>query len=362
MKRTISLILVVVLGLVGEVANADFTFSEPVNLGAPVNSTSGDYGAYPSADGLSLYFSSDRSGGQGKYDLWVVTRPTTNDPWQSPENLGPVVNSSAWESAPCISPDGLSLYFEIFRSGEWDIWVTTRATKDADWGEPVNLGPTFNSLTPDLSPSISADGLSMFFDSGREGGYGMGDIWIATRATIDDPWGEPVNLGPPINTSDFDVQASMSTDGLVLFFTSNRSGNQDLWYTTRATPSDPWGEPISLGETVNSSVAEAYPKISADGRTLYFNTEELPGGLGSYDHWQVSIDPVVDLNSDGIVDAADMCIVVDNWGTDNSLCDIGPMPWGDGIVDVQDLIVLAGHLFEEIPPAVLGTSNGEPVE
>ncbi len=57
--------------------------------------------------------------------------------------------------------------------------------------------------------------------------------------------------------------------------------------------------------------------------------------------------PIVDLNADGIVDATDMCIMVDHWGTDNSLCDIGPMPWGDGIVDVQDLIVLAEYLFEE---------------
>jgi streptogramin lyase len=58
--------------------------------------------------------------------------------------------------------------------------------------------------------------------------------------------------------------------------------------------------------------------------------------------------PIIDLNGDGIVDSADMCIIVDNWGTDNSLCDIGPMPWGDGIVDVQDLILLSVHLFEEV--------------
>ena len=57
--------------------------------------------------------------------------------------------------------------------------------------------------------------------------------------------------------------------------------------------------------------------------------------------------PVVDFNGDGIVDSADVCIMVDNWGTDDSLCDIGPMPWGDGIVDVQDLIVLAEHLFTD---------------
>jgi hypothetical protein len=66
-----------------------------------------------------------------------------------------------------------------------------------------------------------------------------------------------------------------------------------------------------------------------------------------YDFCQAPIIPIVDLNGDGIVDAEDMCIVVDYWGTDEPLCDIGPMPWGDGIVDVQDLIVLAEHLFEE---------------
>jgi len=70
-----------------------------------------------------------------------------------------------------------------------------------------------------------------------------------------------------------------------------------------------------------------------------------PGGVGSEDLWQVSISPVVDFNGDGIVDSADMCIMVDHWGTDEPLCDIGPTPFGDGIVDVQDLIVLAEHLF-----------------
>ena len=60
---------------------------------------------------------------------------------------------------------------------------------------------------------------------------------------------------------------------------------------------------------------------------------------------------VVDFNGDGIVDCADMCIMVDHWGEDYPLCDIAPSPWGDGIVDVHDLIVLAEHLFEEVPPA-----------
>ena len=64
-----------------------------------------------------------------------------------------------------------------------------------------------------------------------------------------------------------------------------------------------------------------------------------------------SIDTLPDIPSSEFADAADMVIMVDNWGTDNSLCDIGPMPWGDGIVDVQDLIILVEHLFEEFPAA-----------
>jgi len=139
----------------------------------------------------------------------------------------------------------------------------------------------------------------------------------------------------------------------MLFFASRRPGGLggvDLYVTTRATTDDPWSDPVNLGPTINSSYNEAYPSISADGRALFF-TSNRPGGFGDRDLWQVSIDPVVDLNGDGIVDAADMCIMVDNWGTDEPLCDIGPMPWGDGIVDVQDLIVLAEHLFEEFPPA-----------
>ncbi len=70
-------------------------------------------------------------------------------------------------------------------------------------------------------------------------------------------------------------------------------------------------------------------------------------------------EPIVDFNGDGIVDTADMCIMVDHWGENYSLCDIGPTPFGDGIVDVQDLIVLAEHLFEEFPPV---TVEPEPAE
>jgi Tol biopolymer transport system component len=155
-----------------------------------------------------------------------------------------------------------------------------------------------------------------------------------------------VNLGPTVNSASTEHDPSISSDGLTLFFYSDRPGGYgkgDLYVTMRATTSDPWSMPMNLGPTINSSSNEGAPSISGDGSTLFF-TSKRPGGLGNWDLWQVPIEPIVDLNSDGIVDSADICIIIDHWSTDEPLCDVGPMPWGDGVVDAQDLIVLAEHL------------------
>ena len=360
MKRIISLVLILVLCMVEEVANADFIFGTPTNLGPTVNSSAWDANPSISADGLSLFFQSERGGGFGGDDIWVTRRATSSDPWGTPVNLGPTVNSSSHDFCPCISADDLSLFFTSDRPGGYgyyDLWVTWRATTEDPWGTPVNLGPTVNSSASEVDSAISVDGLTLFFggySSGpqRPGGFGMSDLWVTTRKTKHDPWTEPVNLGPTVNSASTDYVPSISADGLMLFFGSNRPGGygqRDLWLTTRATANKPWGEPLNLGTTVNTSSHDFGPFISADGLELYFHSAR-PGGSGSMDLWQAPILPIVDLNGDGIVDAADMCIMVDHWGTDEPLCDIGPMPWGDGIVDVQDLIVLSEHLFEEIYP------------
>ncbi|MBL7186631.1 MAG: PD40 domain-containing protein [Phycisphaerae bacterium] len=351
MKKTV--LLVLVLRMSAEIAHADFTFGQPTNLGATVNSLTDDYFPNISVDGLTLYFQSRRSGSYGPYDLWVTTRRTTDDQWGEPVNLGPVVNSSAQDGGPSISADGLSLYFHSVRSGVADVWVTTRATTSGAWLEPVNLGPTVNSSASDVCPRISSDGLSLFFESARDGGYGGRDLWVTTRATLADAWGPAVNLGPNVNTSDGEVGLDVSADGLALIFSSNRpegSGDYDLWVTTRSTVSDPWGPAANLGQGINTIYGESGPNISADGLSLYFCDYNLakPGGSGGIDLWQTPIIPIVDLNADGIVDAADVSILVDHWGTDNSLCDISPMPWGDGTVDVEDLKVLAEYLFGDM--------------
>jgi len=346
---------VILLG--GRRANADFTFGEPTNLGPKVNSTAEEWDPSISGDGLTLYFSSRRSGGYGDYDLWMATRQTVNDDWSEAINLGPTVNNPGYESAPDISADGLSLFFSSRREGSIDLYVVTRPGKEEAWRSPIKLGPGVNGLAAESEPCISADSLSLFlsnFPLGpfRSGGYGKSDIWLTTRSAVSDPWNPDENIGPLINTSYQEGGPSISSDGLILFFWSDRpggSGYEDVWFTRRSSTTQDWQSPIWLGPNVNHSSYDCNPDVSSDGRTLYL-TSDRTGSIGSTDLWQVSIDPIVDFNGDGIVDASDMCIVVDNWGTDNQLCDIGPMPWGDGVVDVQDLIVLAEHLFEEFPP------------
>ena len=331
-------VLVFVVGLPAGVANADFTFGEPIQLVEPIWSPGHDpQGCCFSGDGLELYFSSNRPGGYSGKDLWVATREALDASWGEPVNLGLSVNGAGSQVEPAISPNGLELYF-----GDWsdrNIRVCKRTSKDAPWSSPEFLDPPIG-LGNELQADFSADGLSLYFSSSRSGTYGKGDIWVSTRATTDDPWAEPTNLGPNVNTSGSEGYPSISSDGRILFF----NHGTHIWMTKRANKSDTWAPLVNCN--IIGAPPMFDPAISPDGSVLYFET--------GYAMWQSSITPIVDLNGDRTVDSADMCIIVDNWGTDNSLCDIGPMPWGDGVVDVQDLIVLAEHLFEEMP--------GRPIE
>jgi len=294
----VGVVAAVVLG--GGSAKANFTFGEPTNLGSPVNSSSTDRLPSVSADSLSLYFSSDRPGGHGNFDIWITerqtTRQTTELVWGTPINLGPPINTPSRDANPSISLDGLTLFFASNRPGGYgnrDLWMSTRSTTSEPWSEPVNLGPTVNSSSEDHGPCISAEGLELFFTSNRSGGQGDQDAWVTTRTTTSDPWAEPMNLGQELNSPSLDGVPDISSDGLMIFFRSRRPetyGSSDIWFSKRATVEDDWGMPVHPGPPVNTTMSDSSPNISADGSILYFHST------------------------------------------------------------VQDLIVLAEHLFEEVPP------------
>jgi len=357
----VGVVAVMVFG--GKSAKADFNFGTITALEATINDGIKWFDCI-SYDGLELYIEKPNGGVQSTdWDIYVSTRSTT---WSIPVKLESPVNSSYMEGYACLSSDDLELYFTSDRPGGYgssDLWITTRPTRFDPWGPPENLGPTINTSGYDEAPWITPDGLELYFSSDRPGSYGYNDIWVAKRPTKEDDWVSPVNLGPVVNSTAFDGYPCLAPGGLVLFFSefpfaapgppgAYRPGGlgwSDMWMTRRKSIMDPWEPPVNLGSPLNGDGFEYQPRISPDGSVLYFSALRSGGKLNNsgFNVFQTPIIPIVDFNGDGFVDADDMCIMVDYWGTDNKLCDIGPMPWGDGIVDVEDLIVLTNHLFND---------------
>ncbi len=159
------------------------------------------------------------------------------------------------------------------------------------WSPAVNLGPVVNSTSFDGCPFISKSGLSLYFRSNRPGGYGGMDIYVSQRSSISDPWGPPVNLGPTINSSSGDICTFVSNDGHWLYFVSNRPGgcgDTDLYVSHRENERDDfgWETPKNLGCTVNSTAAETGPVLFEDegtAKTLLYFTSARAGGLGGSD-------------------------------------------------------------------------------
>ena len=294
-------------------ASPAFTFGQPQNLG-PVINTPAYEAAFPSMDGLELYVA--RVAPEWTWDFWISTRQSVNDPWGPPRDIGPPVNSSYQECFGSVSADGLTLYFSGVYPGPTrpgglggvDIYMSTRAGRNAPWTTPVNVGAPINSRANDSSPRLSHDGLTLIFSSDRVGGHGSFDLWMCTRPTLQDPWGMPANLGPNVNGGYWEYDPVLSADGLVLFFCAlHRRGGlglHDAWVTTRRSTTAPWGPAVNLGPPVNSVGWDGPSGVSADMRTLYFWSDR-PGGFGAFDAWQVPIIPIRDFNGDGKVDATD---------------------------------------------------------
>ena len=360
--RLVVIGLVAAMAIGGGNAKADFTFGTPKNLGMPVNSVADEYSHCLSSDGLELYFGSSRTGGFGSYDLWVTTRTTTDDAWGEPNNLGPAVNSSISELGVCLSPNGLELYFQSSRSGGLgadDIWVSKRTSRGEPWGEPVNLGSAVNSELDEYNPCLSGDGLELYFVHGRwdpEDAPTEESIYVTRRATVDDLWGEPEDLGPVVNSHACQDTPWISSDGRVLMFTDiwiceprpGGLGGTDIWFTRRSSKEAEWTTPLNLGNPINSVFDEDFPMISADGSTLYFSSSRFNFINYDYDIYMAPILPVVDFDSDGVVAINDLLMLIESLGTDDPKCDIGPMPWGDGVVDEADVEVLMKYWGQDL--------------
>ncbi len=265
-------------------------WSKPVNLGPRINSSVMDASPALSSDGLVLVFASNRDGGLGNSDLWLCTRRSPDRAFDAPVNMGKEINTSSRESDPSLSDNALTLVFSSARSGgagNNDLWMSTRKSVDAVFSQPVNLGKTINTTAFEGAPAISSDRLTLVFASDRPSGLGGSDLWISERTSVAAPFGPAINLGPALNCSRFDGWPTLSVDGRTLIFSSRRSGGfgmDDLWISARSSIYSKFALPVNLGATINSSEHDGGPSLSCDSTLLLFHSQR-PGGHGDYDLW-----------------------------------------------------------------------------
>jgi Tol biopolymer transport system component len=267
-------------------------WSEPVSLGPLINSGFGDQNAALSKDGLSLYFASNRPG-LGGTDIWVSHRPDLDAPWSEPVDLGSPVNSSANEGAPDVSRDGHWLFFHSNRPGgvgtATDIWVSYRRNvhDDLAWEAPVNLGSGINTAAAENAPNYfeNEDGGApqLFFTRGPTA---SSDIYVSELGP-DGSWGpaSPVaELNDPIER---DGSPSISRDGLQMYFDSNRHPPRThIFVAMRENVRAPWSVPVELGAPISTPDGEFLPYFFSRGNTeiLVFTRDADHDGI--FDLWQ----------------------------------------------------------------------------
>lgn len=186
-------------------------------------------------DGQLMFFTAcevfgDYGGGRNGYgscDLFVSTR--SGDRWTSPSNLGTAINSRSWESQPSFSADGRTLYFvRGYRTasgiGKQDIFYS-ELQDDGSWSKATAIPGKVNTPFEEESVLIHPDGKTLYFSSNGHPGMGGLDIFVS-RKQEDGSWGEPENLGYPINTAGSENSLLVSASGRLALFASDREGGQ----------------------------------------------------------------------------------------------------------------------------------------
>jgi outer membrane protein OmpA-like peptidoglycan-associated protein len=207
---------------------------------------------------------------------------------KEPVNLGSSINTISPEYFPQIDPTGKKLYFTSQRksrfsqkdgeNNKWgeDLYVIERQG-DA-FGAPKLMAEPINSTNNEGTATFSGDGQTMVFvRCGADGGIGSCDLY--TTHLEGDTWGKPVNIGNVVNSEKWDSQPCLSADGTKIVFTSSRTGGYggyDLYLIEKNKFGD-WGIPQNMGPIINTPWGETNPFLAPDSKTLYFSSYGHPG-------------------------------------------------------------------------------------
>ncbi len=206
--------------------------------------------------------------------------------WSVPQQIP--VNSKYNVGTAGISPDGENmLIFVGSTNNTGSIFKIKREGTDK-WSQPIALEKGINSDYLESTASISPDGKTMYFASNRPGGYGGMDIYVAKK-TGKGQWGRPVNMGPIINTSSDEDAPFIHPDGKTLFFTSdgpNSIGGNDIFKSVYYGKQ--WQEPENMGYPINTTANDNYFTLTADGSVGYFSSDRI-GGQGGQDIYYINM-------------------------------------------------------------------------
>jgi outer membrane protein OmpA-like peptidoglycan-associated protein len=257
--------------------------TEPVSAGDSVNTALDEYWPSVTGDGQQLIFTREvkrasgygRDYGRDRQEDFYISRWTAGGYWGIARNAGAPLNTAGNEGAQSISSDGRYMFFTACDrndgQGRCDIYYSSNDGNR--WSPGTNLGPPVNTTYWESQPSISPNGRMLFFVSNRPGGQGGMDIWYSLLGS-DGRWGKPVNPGKAINTAGDEFSPFIYFNGRTLYFSSNGResfGGHDI-YVTRMNPDSTWTAPENLGPPVNTPSDETGLVIESSGARAYFSS------------------------------------------------------------------------------------------
>jgi outer membrane protein OmpA-like peptidoglycan-associated protein len=259
---------------------------EPVNLGPNINTEYDEYWPSLSADESIMVFTRllpldpghPMFSARRQEDLFYSLYE--NGAWQPSRNVGRPLNTPDNEGAQSISGDGRYMVFTACGRedgyGLCDLYGSV--WENGGWSVPINMGPAINGKYSEKQPSLSADGRVVYFTSDRPGGLGDYDIWMSSRMP-DGNWSAPVNLGDSINSRELDQSPFIHPDNKTLYFSSTGwpgMGGFDLYMSRRINDST-WGHPVNLGYPINTRHHEEGLIVNARADMAYYSSTRLVG-------------------------------------------------------------------------------------
>lgn len=266
------------------------------NPGKNVNSMYNDYRPVVGANDTIIYFSSNRKGsmggivdGFGEFLTDIYFAAATDTSFTKAKNAGTNLNSEGYNEVLYITMNGdKMLVYNEGGTASGDIYYTE--LKGKQWNKPVMMGETFETKEKERGAAMTTDTKTIYFSADLKGTKGGNDIWKIEKDTSTGKWGEPINLGDNVNTKYDEINPFLFYDGKTLFFASeghNSMGGFDLFKTVMPDPRQGWSKAENLGYPLNSVYDDQYISVNGTGKVAYVSALR-EDGVGELDIYKVT--------------------------------------------------------------------------